>query len=365
MAKKGSVLTHHFSHVADTNCNPSPETLTHRYAKELIGRRLLAIEPAFELRLTDKSLEAWARQPTTIFQADKAIVEPKEFLPEFAPDVLLSCGALKMAVEVHFRHPVPSNKVELIEKRYLHAVEVDLSDLPDNAGPDVIGAALDDPRRWKWLNNRSALHSEIANQLRTCSRLYIPKLKDLSEMTTPTCSSPQIPHKKILAAQARLALAHEWLARPKASRSAYSDLSADEKLALHCIYVGIEPVELPLHLMQTVRGQSLLGRVHCMYWQTWFFAKFCVGTQPLNLRHVVRTARQTYLELAAPSRTLQSENGFCAVSELFYEFLLQLALQGLLQQHNGPKAWLHTFSPKAGDRAAARALLTAFPAASA
>lgn len=362
MAKKGPVLAHHFSHTGETNCNPSPEKLTHRYAKELIAQRLVAVEPAFEISQEVSGLEAWWRQPACLFKADRAIVEPTEY-EEFKPDVMLVRGAMKFAIEVYFRHPVPPAKMALLEKRYMHAVEVDLSDLDENAGPEVIGRALDQHRRWKWLNNLSPAIHDLASQLDTCSKLYVPKLDELNERKVPRSASPQLPHNKIREAAAKLAAVNAWLSRPKETRKPYADLNQAEKLALHCVYLGISPLELPIHLMQYVHGQSSFGKVHGLYWQTWLFAKFCVGPRPIDIRKIEQAARQAFPDLVSLRATLESANGFSPTTKLFYEFLMQLALQGLLIQQQGSKPWLHTFAPKVRTPEETRALLTQFPAA--
>lgn len=356
VAKKGPVLSHHFAHVAETNCTPNPESLTHRYAKDLVARALSGHEPAFEVREEVKGLAAWARSPVMVFLADRAEVEPQGF-EGFVPDVLLEKGSRRLAVEIRFRHPVPSEKITLLEKRYIHAVEVDLSDLPYNAGPDEVHDALGEVRRWSWLNNRSGLFGEVKAQLDTCSMLYLPKLQAIAERKVPTCSSPQVPHNKIKEADEKVVAMAQWRTQPSETRRPYPELSPAERLALHCAYIGIRPSELPIHLMQTVRGQSLLGHIHCVYWQTWFFAKFCIGTKAIHLRTVERAARATFSDLRSPRKTLQSENGFSAVAEMFYELLLQLAMQGLVTQHKRERTWLHTFSPNVRTKEEARKLL--------
>lgn len=96
VARKGRIRQHHFAHTAETNCNPSPENLTHCYAKNLIGARLRAIEPAFEVRAEAAGVKAWARQPASVFEAQKAEVESLAFMPDFKPDVLLQKGGVQI-----------------------------------------------------------------------------------------------------------------------------------------------------------------------------------------------------------------------------------------------------------------------------
>lgn len=358
IAKKGPVLVHHFSHVAETNCDPTPESLTHRFAKAYIARELRALEPQHEVRIESRGLEAWARAPAQWFIGYVADVEPQEYREKgFIPDVVIARGTRKLAVEVHFRHPVPPGKIALLKKRYVHAVEVDLSDLPDNAEPEQLRTALGDVRRWQWLNNQSGLANEVQNQVEGSSKTYIPPFAQVNQQRTPTCSSPQYPHNKIAEAEACVAAADTWVSQSAERRRPYSQLAPAMKLALHCHYLGLRPKELPLNLMQTVHGQSLLGRIHCMYWQTWFFAKFCIGTVPVDLRVVERAARAAYPDLRSLRATLQTDNGFSPTRQLFYEFLLQLAMQGMVTQQIGPKAWLHSFTPRARAQVEARGLL--------
>lgn len=360
VARKGPMRKHHFAHTAETNCNPSPENLTHRYAKNLIGARLRAIEPAFEVRAEAAGVEAWARQPASVFEAQKAEVESLVFMPDFKPDVLLQNGTFKLAVEVYFRHQVPTEKRGRITRRYAHAVEVDLSDLPANARPEEVSQALDSLSRWKWLNNRSELFGKLQQQVDRCSKLYIPKL---TELAVPTSYSIQLPRQKVQEGQGKVEWAEGWRQQPSEVRRSYTEMTPAEKLAIHCSYLGLTPVELPLNLMQNVRGQSLLGRVHGLYWQTWMFARFGVGMNAFGALDVERAVRQTYPELASLRATLQTANGFSETAELFYEFMLKLAAQGLLVQHNGPRAWLHTFSPVAKSRREVAVLLRDHPPA--
>jgi hypothetical protein len=363
VARKGPIRQHHFAHAGETNCNPSPENLTHRYAKELIGARLRAIEPAFEVRVAAAGVEAWARQPALVFEAQKAEVESLAFMPDFKPDVLLHKGACKLAVEVYFRHQVAVEKLERITRRYAHAVEVDLGDLPPNARPEEISKALDTPRRWKWLNNGSELFGKLQQQVDRCSKLYIPRLTDLASRKTPTSYSIQLPRQKVQEGQGKVGWAEEWRQLPSETRKRYTEMTPAEKLAIHCSYLGLTPVELPLNLMQGVRGQSLLGRVHGLYWQTWMFARFGVGVKTFGALDVERAARQTYPELGSVRATLQTANGFSETGELFYEFMLQLAAQGLLEQHAGHRPWLNSFSPVVRSRIEVGALLRARPPA--
>lgn len=362
VARQGDVLVHHFAHATDTTCTPNPETLTHRYAKEIVAVQLKAILPAFEVhqdyqdRFGYRS-EAAARQAEGVFEAASAEVECREF-SDIIPDVLLRNGHRRLAVEVHFRHAVPNEKLERFRNRYLEAVEVRLDDLPVDCEPAEIREALRIGWRWKWLNNRSNLTGDIHAQLSRCAAVYSPSFQHLKELK---CATPQVPVRKLEEAQNLVPAAKKWISQAqllgKGERlSSYRSASLGLRLAIHCHYLGIDPEELPLALMQRVWGQSLLTE-HGMYWQTWVFAKFCVGTRRFTARDVETEARSVLPTLNTIRGTLQSANGFSDATRVFYELLLQLSIQGLVKRVDGEKPWLHQFEPLARTVAEATQLL--------
>lgn len=354
VAKLGDSRAHHFSHSADTDCTPNPESLTHRYAKELIAKRLRAVLPAFEEQVSYTSSdgnvsEAWARGAQEEFVADLAEVEYRGFSEStIIPDVFLKHGHRKLLVEVHFRHPVPADKIDRIKSHFIEAVEVNLNDLPPNCHAEYLTRALKESWRWSWLNNRSHLRNEVHQQLTKCHERYLPKFHYLPALT---CAGPRIPSRKLESAARKMDVAAEWI-RDAVSLSAtermarYIAAPLDLRLAVHCCYLRISPLAIPLNLMQKTRGQSIL-KEHPVYWQTWLFAKFCIGTRSFSARDVESLARRIFESLNKPSRSLESVNGFTDVTQLFYEVLLQFARQGLVIQADGPKSWLHEFKPRA------------------
>lgn len=367
VAKKGDELSHHFSHTSVTSCTPNPETLTHRFAKELIARQLWAVLPALEARVQYENhaghvAEAWGREPHSMFEADSAEVESQEF-GDVVPDVLLRKGNQRLMVEVHFRHPVPEEKVERIELHHWPAVEVSLSDLPTESSPARIAAALADTRRWRWLYNRLGLRGDIHKCLVASHGLYFPKFQHLPTLRCAT----QLPNRRLATAEAMVPKATAWIEHsrvlsPEARERAYLTASLDLRLAIHCVWLGLRPLALPLNLMQKTRGQSILTE-HAMYWQSWLFCKFCIGEQPFTAHDVTRAARRIFESLSRPHRTIQTDNGFSAATILFYEFLLQLARQGLVARIDGQNSWQHAFRPVVRTRKEARSLLSNFPPA--
>lgn len=362
LAKKGEEREHHFAHMADSQCRPCPETLAHRFAKEAVARRLSAILPAFlaqcEFTHGADVAQAWGREPVSVFEADSAEVEYRGF-PGFVPDVLLSKGREKLAVEVHFRHPVPREKIELISRRYLTAVEVSLTDLPADSSASAVDRALSDPRRWRWLNNRSPLAGEIQEGLERSHALYFPRRVYMPPLR---CATATVPRRKLEAANARSAEAHDLLGKLRSGSTTYFAAPAELKLALNCYLLGVQPLQLPVNLMQKVRGQSLIHE-HAVYWQTWAFLKFGAGERVFAAQEVARAARQAFPSASAPTKRIQTANGFTRDDELFYEFFLQLADQDLVLPILGGSSWETRFRPRFPNlKAATKHLLTLQPA---
>lgn len=308
VAKKGEELSHHFSHTSVTSCSPNPESLTHRFAKELIARQLRAVLPALEARAQYENhaghvAEAWGREPLSMFEADSAEVESQEF-SDVAPDVLLRKGHQRLLFEVHFRHPVPEEKVERIELHHWPAVEVSLSDLPTESSPALIAAALADTRCWRWLYSRIGLYGDIYKRLAASHGLYLPKFQYLPTLRCATLP----PTRKLATPEQMMPEAATWFERsrtlsPGAREHAYLTASLDLRLAIHCAWLGVRPLARPVNLMQNTHGQSI-PKEHAMYWQTWLFCKFCVGEQQFTAHDVTRVLIAVFRESDQTERQL-------------------------------------------------------------
>lgn len=377
IAKKGDVLAHHFAHEADdTNCNPTPESLVHAYAKQQVAKLQKLTLPPFSVHATyeteDRAVHElfWRYTPHYCLDVRSAEIEAEVVRIEamVRPDVLFRTSFGEVAAEVCFRHPVPPDKVEKIcNQLHLSTVEIDISDLPVEASSQSINAAISDSRRWKWLHNQHAFYidADMRRLLARSTRFFFPK----PPHAQPQLSMHKVPTRKLatadglklraaqLAQELRELPTHDVLRRVRA-------LGIEMRIALHCHYIGITPTQLPLNLMQTFYGASSLG-MHPIVWQTGVFAKFCMAGGEFSVRRVEEWVRAAFEDKALETleSMTQSANGFSVVTEALYYYLRNLSAQGLLQELRGKRPEASIFAPIREKKAAVLALLKQLPAA--
>lgn len=376
IAKKGDILAHFFAHEAtEVNCNPTPESLVHSYAKQQVARMGQLRLPGFTVEGRHQSPDGtvhslhWRYLPTYDIDVKGAEVESRKHAGVI-PDVLISdTDSFFLAVEVFYRHAVDSDKLEKLKHLPCAAVEVDLSDLPVTTSSANLNAALRQVSRWSWLNNiyQRAHQSRLTHQLEYA--FGMTKLQPPSKH--PITSNSNIPSRMIADASSTgtTADAARLVAKLKGIPTAalpglLHDLNRELRLALHCQWIGVSPAQLPVHLMQAVTRQSAYGPIPAILWQTGVFAKFCMATAgPFTAQQAAFWLRRVFPGFDKPSALCSTANNFNEYSEATFNFLNHLAEQGLLKRIPGKRPWDTTFSPAASTRAEVRALLLEFPPA--
>ena len=377
VARKGEVLSHFFAHDADeVNCNPTPESLVHSYAKQQVAKLRKLILPPFSVRAEYETEDSevhelfWKYTPHYCLDVESAEVEAEVVRIEatIKPDVFFRTTFGYVAAEVCFRHPVPPEKLEKIRNKvHLSTVEINLSDLPVDASSQTINAAIADIRRWKWLHNQHAFYIEtdMCRLLAKSTRIFVPK----PPHAQPQLSMHKVPTRKLATADELRMRAAQLAAelRETPSRDALQrvrSLGTEMRIALHCHYIGIKPTQLPLNLMQTFYGASSLG-MHPIVWQTGVFAKFCMAGDEFSVKPVEEWVRAAFeeKELETLESMTQSTNGFSTVAEALYYYLRNLCAQGLLRENKGKRPWESSFAPIKSTRTEVRARLLALPAA--
>jgi len=376
VAKKGEILAHFFAHeAAEVNCNPTPESLVHRYAKEQVAKMDRLRLPGFTVegryQTPDGTVHSlhWRYRPTYDVDVKGAEVESHQHV-DVVPDVLISdTDSFSLAVEVFYRHAVDSDKLDKLKRLPFSTVEVDLSDLPVTTSSANLNAALRQVSRWAWLNNRyqPAHQSRLTHQLENAFR--ITKIQPPSKQ--PITSNSTIPSRMIADASSRATTANvvNLIAKLKATPMAempalLHNLSREVRLALHCHWIGVSPAQLPVHLMQAVTRQSAYGPMPAILWQTGVFAKFCMsGTGPITAQQAAFWIRRVFPSLHKASALYSTANNLNEYSEATFNFLNHLAEQGLLERIRSKRPWDATFRPVASTRAEVRARLLAFPPA--
>lgn len=363
VAKKGAVYAHHFQHVAaDVQCNPSPESLVHAYAKQEIARMGTVKLPPFAIEATfvapdGREFSAEQRFPDYTRDVKRSETEvdchagPYDHVT-VRPDVLIHshCIHYPLAVEVFFRHAVDEEKAEKLAKCAMSSVEVDLSDLPVTAPAAAISAAIMQPWRWRWVFNRDAIHHryELNRLLTRSNSMYKPSAAEAAPRATRDFA---IPTRKLAAADALMPRANRIRAElPTLTRPAMLDtvraLKMELQVALHCTYMGILPSQLPIHLMQKVDGQSSLG-IHPVLWQTGIYARFCLTGGEFDVQAVEWWVREVFDHEAFASALYRTWtlNHFSGITEPIYHFLRNLSAQGLLREVKGARPWESRFAP--------------------
>ena len=151
VARKGNQKDHHFGHygVEDGRpCQTGPETALHKFAKEVLARRLeLELPPL----VVGEGPGKWVGFSGGTYGFDAALLENR--LGEIVPDVIARKGERHLLVEFLVTHACDEAKIARIVAMDVAAIEIDLSGLPrDISRADLEEAILTAAPR-KWLHN--------------------------------------------------------------------------------------------------------------------------------------------------------------------------------------------------------------------
>lgn len=148
VAKKGARIDHHFAHEGTTDgmpCRTGPETALHKFAKEILGRRLHLELPPLTL---EEGGDRWIGYGGGRYRFDGADLEQR--LGGIVPDVIVRRGDRDLLVEMAVTHSCGPEKIETIRSMDVAAIEIDLAGLPrDVSRADLEASILEAaPRRW-------------------------------------------------------------------------------------------------------------------------------------------------------------------------------------------------------------------------
>lgn len=148
IARKGRVNDHHFAHEGTADgapCVTGPETALHKFAKEILERRLRLALPPLAL---EQDGDRWVRYRGGVHAFDAAVLEQR--LGGIVPDVIVRRGDRDLLVEFAVTHACGPGKIDMIRELDVAAIEIDLSKLPrDTSRPQLEAAILDEaPRIW-------------------------------------------------------------------------------------------------------------------------------------------------------------------------------------------------------------------------
>ncbi|WP_333640167.1 hypothetical protein TQH59_09550 [Acinetobacter johnsonii] len=169
--RKGEIKEHHFAHASNKeSCTINPESVLHKYAKEVILESMGLMLPA--LPNSDNEAAWWTFE---------------KVLPEFSlglirPDLVGYFDVEPILIEIAVTHFIDAEKLKRIEVFKLKCIEIDLSPLlkSDIAIPSIeakqqILENLDN-RRWVYpfpTEQISKQQESITEPYRVCWRLFI------------------------------------------------------------------------------------------------------------------------------------------------------------------------------------------------
>ena len=156
---------HHFGHygVEDGRpCQTGPETALHKFAKEVLARRLeLELPPL----VVGEGPGKWVGYPGGTYGFDAALLESR--LGEIVPDVIVRKGERHLLVEFLVTHACDEAKIARIVAMDVAAIEIDLSGLPrDTSRADLEEAILTTAPR-KWLHNPKLRAAQVELERRS------------------------------------------------------------------------------------------------------------------------------------------------------------------------------------------------------
>lgn len=143
IAKKGEIRTHHFAHYNFEECTGAQETALHLMAKDILANNLFIARPQDEPH----------KQPEYI-RFDDVELEYREH--GLIYDALGTQAGNKVAIEFQVTHPVDFRKKEIVIKKSINMIEVDLSDyLNADLNKDELEKAVLVTAPRHWINNQT------------------------------------------------------------------------------------------------------------------------------------------------------------------------------------------------------------------
>ena len=155
IAKKGTKIMHHFSHVSGSECEHGYETSLHIAAKTILAKAQRIVLPTvyaeFETptsyctrHITDGPVE---------LHIDRVELEKRVY--SIVPDIIVYSKNRPLLVEIFVTHKVDDDKISKIKQLGLSAIEIDLHRI-DSSSESIEVLLVDNVNHKRWLNNEYA-----------------------------------------------------------------------------------------------------------------------------------------------------------------------------------------------------------------
>lgn len=159
IAKKGSKMTHHFAHKANSECLSGYQTSLHLLAKDILLEEKSILLPKVEIHFYDHggSYKEVLISDEIFIEVDNVVLEKKQ--GEIIPDVIAYCGDKKFYIEIYVTHKIDDNKKKKIIKEDVSTIEIDLSEIDRYISKEMLKDIL-----LKETNCKQWIYNTIENQ---------------------------------------------------------------------------------------------------------------------------------------------------------------------------------------------------------
>ena len=177
IARKGDIKEHHFSHASNKeSCNINPESVLHKYAKEVILESMGLMLPAVP-DIEDNEATWWTFEK----------IIPEFHLGLIRPDLACYHNNEAVFIEIAVTHFIDQNKLKIIESMNVKTLEIDLSSLlqtelviPSEQAKKLILESLDN-KSWLYPQAPKMIKDEVsANPLDATAQLTTNTITNVS-----------------------------------------------------------------------------------------------------------------------------------------------------------------------------------------
>ena len=163
-AKKGSMVSHYFSHDPSENmhaCETGFETAVHLMAKQILAEEGSAFAPELIVRVTQADANGAMHQEKGVVESKSLKkfdrVELETRLDDIRPDIIAYQGDEPLLIEVAVTNFSDREKINLIRSKLVSAIEIDLSKVSYTIKKeDLRQLIVENVKNKKWLSNPAA-----------------------------------------------------------------------------------------------------------------------------------------------------------------------------------------------------------------
>lgn len=155
VAKKGTKMMHHFSHVSGSECEHGYESSLHIAAKTILTKARKIVLPMVYAEFETDTF--YCARPVTDGPVEMQIdsVELEKRVDSIIPDIIVYSKNRPLLVEIFVTHKVDEDKIAKIKQLGLSAIEIDLHRI-DSSRDSLEELLVDNVDHKRWLNNEYA-----------------------------------------------------------------------------------------------------------------------------------------------------------------------------------------------------------------